>query len=93
MPVQETQSGSVTAVNTFGVDGLVSRDSTAQGDVFYQFDDRGNTTTRFNSSGTVLDYHGSEAYGVQFSTGGSPDPYMGFGAQGDVPKIVEGCIQ
>ena len=42
-PVAElNSSGSVTAINTFGAAGLVSRSTPSTGTAFYAFDERGN---------------------------------------------------
>ena len=80
-PVLETKSGSVSAINTFGTNGLISRDVISGADTFYQFDPQGNTVTRSNNSATILDYHGSDPYGDQYASASSSDPYQGFGAQ------------
>jgi RHS repeat-associated protein len=79
-PVYEEQGGSLSAINTFGVNGLVSR-YTGSYNAFYQFDERGDTVSRSNASGTVLDYHGSDPFGIQYTSATSVDPYQGFGAQ------------
>ncbi|MES2462005.1 MAG: RHS repeat-associated core domain-containing protein [Armatimonadota bacterium] len=73
-------SGSVSAVNTFGANGLISRRSSSAS-VFYTFDERGNTTQRLNSSGGVITSHISDAFGVTVSSSATNDPYSGFGAQ------------
>jgi RHS repeat-associated protein len=81
VPILElNSSGTVTAINTFGRDGLISRHSSGASD-FYQFDQSGATTERLNSSGAVLDAHGADAFGKPIATPTTSDPYDGFGAQ------------
>lgn len=80
-PVIETSNNnSVTAVNTFGPAGLVSRYNPANGvSTFYTPDERGNVAQRLNSAGTVASSDLYNAYGKRLSGGGaSGDPY-GFG--------------
>jgi|GEM_PF-1344789 len=88
VPIMELNAaGAVTAVNTFGAAGLVSRRTvTGAGaqSVFYLFDERGNTSVRLDAAGTVLSRHAADAYGGLLSLpagAGSDDPYAGFGAQ------------
>jgi RHS repeat-associated protein len=86
-PVVEINSaGTILATNTFGPDGLSSRNTTAtgaaagvgtQGTVYYEFDDRGNTIARFgaSSSTTPLNYHLYDAWGGTMSPRpGDPQP-------------------
>ena len=82
-PVCETDgSGNVTAVNTWGANGLLARHTSA-GSVFYAFDPQGGVSVRLNTSGTVLSSHCNEAWGTQVSTGSgyASDPYAGYGGQ------------
>ena len=82
-PVCETDgSGNVTAVNTWGANGLLARHTSA-GSVFYAFDPQGSVSVRLNTSGTVLSSHCNEAWGTQVSTGSgyASDPYAGYGGQ------------
>ena len=80
-PVIEMDSaGTVTAVNTFGANGLVSRRSGGSS-VFYQFDERGTTAQRLNSASTVLSYHRADVYGTLTSSVATTDPYAGHRAQ------------
>ena len=75
-------SGSMSATNTFGANGLISRRIASTGtSVFYTFDERGNTTQRLNSSGGVITSHISDAYGSTASSAATTDPYDGYGAQ------------
>jgi RHS repeat-associated protein len=81
--IELDSSGTATAVNTFGTNGLISRrDVTAGASVFYTFDERGSTTQRLDGTGTVLSSRVSDAFGsllgIPPTTG---DPYDGFGAQ------------
>jgi YD repeat-containing protein len=81
-PLLETQLGSVSAENTFGPLGLVSRYTNGTGtSVFYQFDPQGNTVTRTDRLANVLDYHSFDPGGGQFSSAVISDPYAGYEAQ------------
>ena len=70
----------MTATNTFGPAGLVSR-HTATGSVFYAFDAHGSAAQRVSSTGAVLSTQTFDAYGTRQSTDGNTDPYAGFGGQ------------
>lgn len=70
-------SGAVTATNTFGGSGLLSRHTSA-GSTFYTFDERGNVAQRLNAAGTPTSTDSYDAYGA--SATAPPDPF-GFGAQ------------
>ena len=82
-------AGNVTAVNTAGKAGLISR-HTSTGTVYYAFDMRGNTVNRLDSSRNVLNSSAYSAFGVQTSSASSSDPYDGFGAQVGYFKDVAG---
>ena len=91
IPLCEMDSaGNVTAVNTAGKQGLISR-HTSIGSVYYAFDLRGNTVTRLDSSRNVLNSSTYTAFGVQSSTSSSSDPYDGFGAQVGYFKDIAGA--
>jgi RHS repeat-associated protein len=79
VPVVELDSsGSVTATNTFGASGLVSRhEGSASG--FYSFDSEGNVAQRSDIAGTVLSNHLFNAHGSILS-GTLSDPF-GYKAQ------------
>jgi RHS repeat-associated protein len=80
-PVVELDAtGAVSAVNSFGPTGLLSR-SSGSSTVYYAFDERGNTAQRLDGSGNVLTSHVADAYGAVASTVSVNDPYAGFGAQ------------
>ena len=80
-PVCETDAnGSVTAVNTWGANGLLAR-RTGGSSVFYAFDPQGNVSLRLNSAGNILSSHCNDAWGTQVSTVASNDPYAGYGGQ------------
>jgi RHS repeat-associated protein len=83
VPIVELDvSGNVSATNTFGTNGLVSRRTAGTGNsVFYTFDERGNTVQRLNSSGTILTSHISDAFGTTVSSAATGDPYDGYGAK------------
>ncbi|MGI8551027.1 MAG: RHS repeat-associated core domain-containing protein, partial [Dehalococcoidia bacterium] len=77
--VEMNASGTVTATNTFGPNGLLSRNSGGSS-IFYQFDPQGSVAQRLNSAGAVLSSDMYDAYGVGQSTGSPSDPW-GYGAQ------------
>ena len=77
-PVCEMDSsGNVTATNTFGGSGLLSR-HTGAGSTFYTFDERGNVAQRLNAAGTPTSTDSYDAYGASASS--ATDPF-GFGGQ------------
>jgi len=79
-PIGElNSSGAVTAVNTFGAGGLLSRHTSA-GSVFYQFDPQGNVAQRLDSNQNVLTTFVFDAYGTELSGGNTGEPW-GYGAQ------------
>jgi RHS repeat-associated protein len=80
VPVVElNSSGSVTATNTFGPSGLVSR--TAGGSTnWYTFDPQGNTALIYQSVFNFSNPYVTDAYGNLVS-GTSAVPFDGFGAQ------------
>ena len=71
VPVCKTDgSGTITAVNTWGANGLLSRHTSGiGGSVFYAFDPQGRVAVRLKTSGSVLSSHCNEAWGTQVSTG------------------------
>lgn len=67
VPVVElNSSGSVTATNTFGASGLVSRQA-GSASVFYSFDSEGNVTQRTDAGGNILSNYLFAAHGVMLS--------------------------
>lgn len=79
-PVAEmNSSGTVTATNSFGPDGLVARQQSGAW-IQYQFDQQGNVSQRLNASQTVLSSSVYDAYGLE-SNVGSPTDTFGFNAQ------------
>lgn len=73
-------SGNLSAVNTWGAYGLVSR-RTAGSSVFYTFDPQGSVAQRLDTAGTVLSSHLYDAFGLEQTTPtGVTDPY-GFKGQ------------
>jgi len=72
-------SGNVTATNTFGANGLVSRHSGGNS-VFYTFDPSGNVAQRFDSSFNILSTERYDAFGGRQTTATSLDVF-GFGGQ------------
>ena len=74
LPVCEFGStGTLTAANTFGTDGLVSRHTTAT--TFYAFDERGNVAQRLSSTGAVTSSDLYDTYGARTSTAAQTDPF------------------
>jgi RHS repeat-associated protein len=77
-PVCEFDStGTLTATNTFGGDGLVSRRSVTgtPATTFYTFDERGNVTQGLNSSAVVQNTDLYDSYGSRTGTVSQPDPW------------------
>lgn len=74
-------SGSVTATNTFGPYGLVSRRTAgASGSTFYAFDPQGSVAQRLDYQGNVLSSDLYDAYGNLKAGGSATDPF-GDGAE------------
>jgi len=79
-PICELNSGgTVTATNSFGANGLVSRNTSA-GSVFYEFDVHGSVTNRLNPSGANITTSTTDAFGDVASTATASDPF-GYGAE------------
>ena len=76
--VELDQTGAVTAVNTFGGSGLLSRRANASS-VFYTFDPQGNVSERTNNSGVVLSHYLFDAHGSSLN-GALTEPF-GYKAQ------------
>jgi RHS repeat-associated protein len=72
-------TGAVTATNTFGAAGLLSRRS-GGASTFYTFDERGSVVQRLDGAGAVVSSHLYDAYGVGSSSVATGDPF-GFGGQ------------
>jgi RHS repeat-associated protein len=80
MPVCElNEVGAVSAVNTFGANGLISRQTNA-GSVFYAFDPQGSVSQRRDATGNLLTTSNFDAFGTATSTASSTDPF-GYGGQ------------
>ena len=81
-PVCElNSSGAVTAVNTFGANGLISRATISGGTpapTYYTFDTTGSVAQRTDASGAVTSSDLYDSFGAGLSP--PPDPF-GFGAQ------------
>ena len=74
-------TGAVTAVNTFGAQGLLSRHViSTSASAFYTFDERGNVAQRTDGTGAVLSADLYDAYGKLLAGGAVGDPW-GFEAQ------------
>ncbi len=74
-------SGTVTAVNTFGPDGLASRHS-GSSSTFYTFDNQGGAAVRTDVNANLIGAGQFDAFGNRVaSTDSSTDPYSGYGAQ------------
>jgi RHS repeat-associated protein len=76
--VEMDSSASVTATNTFGASGLISR-CTGSANIFYSFDSEGNVSQRSDASGSVISNHLFSAHGSSLS-GTLSDPF-GYKAQ------------
>jgi len=87
--IEMDAGGNVTAVNTFGANGLVSR-HTSSGSVFYAFDHQGSVSQRLDSNGTVLGSLAFDAYGSAVGT--LSDPF-GYEAQNGYYTDLETGLQ
>jgi RHS repeat-associated protein len=76
---EENSSGTVEATNTFGPDGLLSRNASSTS-VFYTFDPQGSVAQRLDSSQNVLTSHIYDSFGAGASSGSFTDPF-GFAAR------------
>jgi hypothetical protein len=74
--VEENSAGAVTATNTFGANGLVSRNAGGSS-IFYTFDDQGNVAQRLDSSQNVLTSDLYDSFGTGVSSDMPTDPYRG----------------
>ena len=81
--------GALSATNTFGGAGLLSRHSSVIS-TFYTFDERGNVAQRLDSTGTPTSSATYDAYGVSVSA--QPDPF-GFGGQFGYYTVSETGLQ
>ncbi|HVA89454.1 MAG TPA: RHS repeat-associated core domain-containing protein, partial [Chloroflexota bacterium] len=80
LPVAELDgSGAVSAVNTFGANGLLSRHTSA-GSVFYTFGPEGSVAQRLDSTQAVLSTMVYDGFGSKLSGGATGEPW-GHGAQ------------
>jgi RHS repeat-associated protein len=80
VPVCELNaSGTVTATNTVGVNGLISRHTPA-GSTLYQFDPQGTVAARLDSTGAATSCSTADAFGVVSNTATVSDPF-GYEAQ------------
>ncbi|MDE2207742.1 MAG: RHS repeat-associated core domain-containing protein, partial [Armatimonadetes bacterium] len=80
-PICEIDStGAVSAVNTFGPTGLLSRHA-GTSSIFYAFDPQGNPAEDVNSSDSVLASFDFDAFAARSISGTATDPYSGFGSQ------------
>ena len=79
----------MTATNTFGGAGLLSRHSSVIS-TFYTFDERGNVAQRLDSTGTPTSSATYDSYGVSVSA--QPDPF-GFGGQFGYYTVSETGLQ
>ncbi|MGI8922788.1 MAG: RHS repeat-associated core domain-containing protein [Fimbriimonadales bacterium] len=72
--IEMNASGTVTATNVFGDDGLVARQSGGSW-THYAFDQQGNVAQRLSASQSVTSSSTYDAYGAETITGSSTDPY------------------
>jgi RHS repeat-associated protein len=81
VPVCELSStGAISAVNTVGVDGLISRYSPSSSSTFYDFDPQGNVADKLDRYGSVISSSETDAFGDVTSTQPATDPF-GYEAQ------------
>jgi RHS repeat-associated protein len=74
-PVCEmNSSGTITATNTYGLAGLISR-HTASGSTFYEFDPQGTVVQRLNSAGSNTVTSTADAFGNIANSGTVSDPF------------------
>lgn len=73
-------SGAVTAINTWGHFGVLSR-HTGTGSIFYAFGTHGNAAQRLDSGGNVLSTQRFDGFGSRVSTDNNTDPFAGFNGQ------------
>ena len=79
-PICEMDSGgNLTAINTWGANGLVSR-RTSGTTLFYNFDPSGNGSLLLDGNANVVASSVSDGFGNTFTTV-TGDPYFGFGGQ------------
>ena len=77
-PVCEFVNGTLSAVNTFGATGLLSRkDILNNREIWYQFNPEGNVAQRFDQNGNLLSTQTDlyDAWGNPLATGDSLDPF------------------
>ncbi len=82
--VELSSSGSLVAFNSFGVNGLISRESGVGTSAkhFYAFDPQGTPSAILDGAGNTLAATDTAAYGNLIYAGNtSGDPYAGFGGQ------------
>jgi RHS repeat-associated protein len=72
-------SGTITATNTYGLAGLISRHTTS-GSTFYEFDPQGTVVQRLNSAGSNTITSTADAFGNVANSGTVSDPF-GYEAQ------------
>jgi RHS repeat-associated protein len=72
-------SGTITATNTYGLAGLISR-YTSSGSTFYEFDPQGTVSERLNSSGAPTSSTIADAFGNVVNSATVSDPF-GYEAQ------------
>lgn len=84
-------AGTVTAVNTIGDSGLLSR-HTGSGSTFYTFDANGNVTERLTSTGTVASADVEDGFGARTTSDTTGDPF-GYGGQyGGYTDVETGLV-
>ena len=84
-------SGNVTATNTIGERGLLSRRTTSSS--FYAFDLQGSSSHRLDASGNILSTSTFDAFGTRATNDTSGDPFAGFGGQNGYRSESETGLQ
>jgi len=84
-------SGAVVATNTYTINGLVSRNTSA-GSTFYEFDPQGTVAQRLNSAGTNTVTSTADSFGVVANSGSVSDPFGYIGQAGYYTDLSTGLI-
>ena len=91
-PVCELSStGSLTATNTYTINGITSRNA-AGASTSYQFDQQGNVAERLNFSGSNTSSSTTDAFGVVTSSTTPSDPFGYIGQAGYYTDLSTGLI-
>jgi RHS repeat-associated protein len=84
--------GNVSAVNSFGAVGLISRHSSL-GSAFYTFSPQDNTVQRLDAAGGLIATCAFDGFGTGVTTGSAPDPFGYVAQRGYFSDIETGLAQ